>query len=233
MRCPKDLSRSSAGTCESSDRLETCVNWQEEHAMILAALQRAATQAHLPWPPEKSGPAPLREFIAAFNLTHDEVPKLCRAKVALAFEKVGLEPPQEFWKNSAPLAGFLFANVDGGYILVNADDPVSRRRFSAAHELGHFLLHFRPDYAVPVGGYLQEDETITEVDDEKDLAAMERQANRFAAEMLMPEEACRRIAAEALSRGGHSPAYLEHKLAGELLVSREAARWRIRGLRLN
>jgi Zn-dependent peptidase ImmA (M78 family) len=203
----------------------------EEQTLILAALDRAATQAHSPWPPAKPGPAPLREFIAAFNLTHDEVPKLCRAKVALAFEKAGIEPPQEFWKNSAPLAGFLFANGDGGYILVNADDPVPRRRFSAAHELGHFLLHFRLADADPVGGYLQEDETIVE-EDEEELAAMERQANLFAAELLMPEEMCRKIAAEALSRGGHSPAYLEHKMAGELLVSREAARWRIRALRL-
>jgi len=207
------------------------MNRNDERAMVLAALHRAAAQAKLAWPPDKPGPAPLREFIAAFNLTHDEVPKLCRAKVALTFEKAGIEPPQEFWKNSAPLAGFLFANADGGYILVNAEDPVPRRRFSAAYELGHFLLHFRLGNADPVGGYLQEDETITEADEE-DLAAMERQANLYAAELLMPEEACRRIAAEALQKGGHSPAYLEHKLAGELLVSREAARWRIRGLKL-
>jgi Zn-dependent peptidase ImmA (M78 family) len=208
------------------------MNRNEERAMILEALQRAAAMAQATWPPDKPAPAPLREFVAAFNLTHDEVPKLCRAKVALAFDRAGIEPPQEFWKNSVPLAGFLFANADGGYILVNADDTVPRRRFSAAHELGHFLLHFRPRDADPVGGYLQEDETISEVDEEE-LAAMERQANLFAAELLMPEEACRRIAAAALSRGGFSPAYLEHKLAGELLVSREAARWRIRGLNLD
>ncbi|HEV3145562.1 MAG TPA: ImmA/IrrE family metallo-endopeptidase [Gemmataceae bacterium] len=209
------------------------MHWNEERAMILAALERAAEQAQSRWPPEKPGPAPLREFIVAFNLTHDEVPKLCRAKVAVTFSNAGIDPPEDYWKNSAPLAGFLFANADGGYILVNADDPVPRRRFSAAHELGHFLLHFRPGDADPIGGYLQEDETIAEVDEVEDLAAMERQANHFAAELLMPEEACRRIATEAQSRGGHSPAYLEHKLAGELLVSREAARWRIRALRLD
>ena len=208
------------------------MNRNEERAMILAALQRAATKALAPWPPEKPGPSPLREFIAAFNLTHDEVSKLCRAKVALAFDRAGIEAPQEFWKNSSPLAGFLFANADGGYILVNHDDPVPRRRFSAAHELGHFLLHFRSVETDPVSGYFQEDEIITEMDEDNNLAAMERQANMFAAEMLMPEEICRKIAAEALSKGGHSPAYMEHKLAGELLVSREAARWRIRALKL-
>src|SRR5262249_30241944 len=106
------------------------MNWTEENAMVLAAIQRAVEKAKASWPPERYGPAPLRDFIAAFNLTHDEVPKLCRAKVALAFEKAGIESPQDFWKNSIPLAGFLFANAEGGYILINRDDPVPRRRFS-------------------------------------------------------------------------------------------------------
>ena len=208
------------------------MNRSEERELVLAAIQRAFVQARLPWPEARPGPAPLRDLIAAFNLTHDEVPKLCKAKVANAFEKAGIDPPEEYWKNSTPLAGFLFANADGGYILVNRDDPVPRRRFTAAHELGHFLLHFRQDETDPIGGYLQEDESIAETEEEE-LATMERQANLFAAELLMPEVACRRIATETMGKAGHSPAYLEHKMMGELLVSRQAARWRIRELKLN
>lgn len=43
-----------------------------------------------------------------------------------------------------PLAGFLFANEGGAAVFVRLNDPISRRRFSAAHELGHYMLHFVP-----------------------------------------------------------------------------------------
>jgi len=211
--------------------MDHAMNRSEEREMVLAAIRRAARQAGLAWPPAKVAPVPLRELVNAFNLAHDEVPMLCRAKVALAFEKAGIEPPQEYWKNATVLAGFLYANSQGGYILVNRDDPVARRRFSAAHELGHFLLHFRPTEVDPLTGFVQEDETITEADEEADLAAMERQANLFAAELLMPEAVCREIAKSAVECGGTSIRYLEHKLAGALLVSHEAAKWRARALK--
>ena len=46
------------------------------------------------------------------------------------------------------MAGYLFAyqrdESSYGCILVKQDDPVERRRFSAAHELGHYLPHFLP-----------------------------------------------------------------------------------------
>jgi IrrE N-terminal-like domain len=46
------------------------------------------------------------------------------------------------------LAGFLYAwpyrNAVWGCLLVEQNDIVERRRFSAAHELGHYMLHFRP-----------------------------------------------------------------------------------------
>jgi hypothetical protein len=200
--------------------------------MVLAAIQRAAEQARLPWPPQKPVPVPLRDLIVAFNLTHDEVPELRRFDAARYLEKAEIQPP-DVWQDITPLAGLLFANANGGYILVNSDDPVPRRRFTAAHELGHFLLHFRAAEVDPIAGFLQEDETIAETDDEhQDLATMERQANLFAAELLMPEAICRQIAGKAAEQGGNSVRYLEHKLAGELLVSHEAAKWRVRALKM-
>jgi Zn-dependent peptidase ImmA (M78 family) len=54
---------------------------------------------------------------------------------------------------------------------------------------------------------------------------MERQANRFAAELLMPEAVCRAMRAYTVSSR-----FLEHQLARDLLVSREAMRWRLREL---
>lgn len=42
------------------------------------------------------------------------------------------------------LAGFLYVNTSYGCIFVEANDRLTRRRFSVAHELGHYLLHFLP-----------------------------------------------------------------------------------------
>ena len=58
-----------------------------------------------------------------------------------------------------------------------------------------------------------------------------------AAELLMPETVCRTapdLYAERFrtSRFRTSPRFLEHHLASDLLVSREAIRWRLRGLSL-
>ncbi len=74
-------------------------------------------------------------------------------------------------------------------MLVNAADPPFRKRFTIAHELGHYFLHLQED-----GDYVDNevnlfrgsgDET-TEVTPER---RREIQANMFAAALLMPEDA--------------------------------------------
>ena len=194
-----------------------------ERALIADAVRRAAAAAELPWPPTGSGPVPLYEMIAAFNLDHAELPALTRASAAAHLRSIGVERA-DLLTDPTPLAGFLFANDAGGCVLVRRDDPIPRRRFSAAHELGHYLLHFRATDAAE--GFVKDDEMITDADDEVQLATMERQANAFAAELLMPAEVCLRLAGNRQA----SRRYLEHRLAGELLVSREAARWRLRSI---
>jgi len=205
------------------------MNASDERNWILSAVHRAAQRTGIDWPPP--GAAPLRDMIAAFNLVHDEVPALTYVQVAKYLDRAGIEPPSEYWLKNIPLAGFVFANANGGYILVQSDDPVPRRRFSAAHELGHFLLHFSANPEDDGAGFVQDDATLNESDDEK-LAAQERQANRFAAELLMPEATCRTIVAETLEKSSKSSRYLEHRLAGAFLVSRAAAQWRLRSLGL-
>lgn len=201
----------------------------DERDMILAAVNRAVEQAGIDWPP--AGAVPLRALIASFNLVHDEVPDLSYVKVAKYLDRAHIEPPAEYWLKNVALAGFVFANANGGYILVKRDDPIPRRRFTAAHELGHFLLHFAADADDDGAGFIQDDTDVAETDDEK-LAAQERQANRFAAELLMPETRCRQIAAESPEKLGASLRYLEHRFARTFLVSRAAARWRLDSLGL-
>lgn len=67
--------------------------------------------------------------------------------------------------------GFSFTWEQERWILFNADMPITRRRFTAAHELGHLLMH-------------QNKECISQGDISASLA--EWQANRFAADLLAP-----------------------------------------------
>lgn len=62
-------------------------------------------------------------------------------------------------------------------IFVNPDEPSSRQRFTVAHELGHYELGH--------GNRNREKETLASYD------PIEAEANQFAAELLMPENAIR------------------------------------------
>src|SRR5262249_45759160 len=125
-----------------------------------------------------------------------------------------------------PLAGFVFAAGRAGWAFISAADPLPRRRFTAAHELAHFLLHrgtmgrFRADT----------DATLREADDDV-TERIEREANRFAGELLMPEDVCQARAAELREKHQCCPrGVLVYRLASELLVSREALRYRLLSL---
>lgn len=82
----------------------------------------------------------------------------------------------------------LLAGKDRWVILVNASLSQGRARFSIAHELGHLLLRHNP-----LGGI-----------GEPRNPDQERQADRFASELLMPaallREDCRSFSFEALCR---------------------------------
>jgi Zn-dependent peptidase ImmA (M78 family) len=215
-----------------------------ECALLAGAIRRLYAAAGLPWPPPAGrpiAPVPLDRLVATYNLVHEEVLGLTRAAAGASLLRWGVRRP-ELLEDDTPLAGFLFANARGGYILVRADDNLPRRRFTAAHELGHYLLHFlprraaRPEADAP---FVQADgdDTVREAEkpageETPSLPEMERQANQFAAELLMPESLCRAARDHYAGRFRTTPRFLEHHLASDLLVSREAARWRLRGLPL-
>ena len=70
-------------------------------------------------------------------------------------------------------------------ILVNADEPEERRRFTVAHELGHWICQCLEGTAKPV--YCRAEEIGVDPEVKK----QEREANIFAANLLMPEPAVR------------------------------------------
>lgn len=188
-------------------------------AAAVAELRRAVPAA------ARRGPAPLADYFAETALDHVQLPALTRGAVAEHLRCEGV-PVVDLGAPTEPLAGFVFAAGSFGWAFVNADDPLSRRRFSAAHELGHFVLHrgtmgqFRADT----------DETLREADG---LVAdqMEREANRFAVELLMPADVCRARAEELWQEHRCRPrGVLVYRLASELLVSREAMHYRLKAL---
>ena len=103
-------------------------------------------------------------------------------------------------------------------ILVNAseamsgDTPTRRHRFTIAHELGHWICHAREaEQAQP--SYCRKQDISQDAD-----RAIEREANVFGAELLMPEGAVRGVWAAL-------PAVAE--LASKFDVSAMAAQWRL------
>jgi hypothetical protein len=198
--------------------------------------------------------ASLARLLRAGGLVADEVAGLSgRAAAGYLAAQAGRDMLGD--STAAPLAGFLFANAAGGWILVNRDDPLVRRRFSVAHELGHYLLHFLPLLAAVDAtdgrDLLEFGESLPPVEGEADApgagrvtlrggpsvpAAPERagweiEANRFAALVLMPEAAVRARVAALGTRGGARES-LTRRLASEFLVSQAAMRRRLADLGL-
>jgi hypothetical protein len=61
---------------------------------------------------------------------------------------------------------------------------------------------------------------------------MEREANGFAAALLMPEDACRKLVEVYQPRYGNRRSMLARRMATDFLVSRLAMRWRLENLGL-
>ncbi len=108
------------------------------------------------------------------------------------------------------------------YVLINSDKPRVRRRFTIAHELGHLALGHL------LGGQVIVDETVGGKSPE------EKQANAFAAGLLMPAEGVRGAVKRLMQRLENPPNPLDWIvwLAASFGVSEQAAAYRLINLRL-
>jgi Zn-dependent peptidase ImmA (M78 family) len=97
-------------------------------------------------------------------------------------------------------------------ILVNAAEPETRQRFTIAHELGHWVCQCLEGRTEPI--YCRAEE----IGVDPAAKALEREANVFAAEVLMPDLPVREAFALA-----PEPAHLARHFG----VSEEAMRWRL------
>lgn len=222
-------------------------------ATAIAALY-AETGVALPSPRHRI--VRLDELVLALNLTCSEVAGLTRDSASRLLAERGGVQDEDGGERQSPLAGFLYAVGEDASIFVERSDPVTRRRFSVAHELGHYLLHFRPllqRLSAQAGVPVEAIDAFPHVKDDSEpdaqpeghivlplqfaearalppQAQMELEANRFAAELLMPSPLLTELAAEY---GRYfSEDDLLWRLSNELLVSRAAMRWRLRNLGL-
>jgi hypothetical protein len=91
------------------------------------------------------------------------------------------------------VSGKLFRDAENGgasgySIVVNSSEPPTRKRFTVAHEIAHFLLHRNQ-----VGSGGVEDDVYYR---SKLSNALEAQANRLAADMIMPYRLIRSLQEE-------------------------------------
>ena len=124
------------------------------------------------------------------------------------------------------IAGLLVVQDDNGMIGVNTNQAPARQRFTIAHEIGHFLLHrkempvfidkqfFKPYFAA------FRDSASSAGEDR-----LEREANAFAAALLMPSALVRSAIAEL--RGNIADEEAIEELAKKFQVSRQAMTFRV------
>lgn len=215
---------------------------------IEAAIEHLYEESEALRPTAKRRVVPLRKLITGCPLTCVEIAGLTR-EIALAyFSDPEMARDQLGHEKGDPLSGFLYTSSRSGTIFVNRSDPVVRRRFSIAHELGHFLLHLRPlfkllraegtligisDAAPRQESESGDDEAMERLAGRADLIGeietagllppsdeMERQADTFATELLMPAHIVRELF--ALNRAKFRAEDLAWRLATEMLVSHAA-----------
>ncbi len=202
---------------------------------------------------------PLYQLIdIAYPLPIIEKKKLTYKRVSEIINKKATKPISLPRDDDKSLSGFLYAELVFGCVLVNQNDPIVRRRFSVAHELGHYVLHFLPFIDDPdidverekvvvyegLGNGEQDnnEEILTgklvftrangQQADADEIVKMEQEANQFAAELLMPTSACHQLVEQFIPRFGKKRAVLGRRLATEFLVSKSAMIRRLKDLSL-
>jgi len=114
--------------------------------------------------------------------------------------------------------------VEEAVIGVNSNHARVRQRFTIAHEIGHFVLHKseKKFFVDEASHFFRESHSPAE-------AALEREANAFAAALLMPEAAVRELAGDYVDI--HDEAAIR-RLAREFAVSPQALMIRVSNLQL-
>jgi Zn-dependent peptidase ImmA (M78 family) len=135
-------------------------------------------------------------------------------------------------KLDAGLSGFAYQKNGTRLIAVNSDEGETRKRFTTAHELGHLFLHKNRSVSYDQGLMM-----LRVSHSSKGTDINEIEANRFAAELLMPEEEVRKDIAKlgSIDLMSENPETRKHidKLAERYQVSPRAMSVRLATLYFN
>jgi Zn-dependent peptidase ImmA (M78 family) len=88
------------------------------------------------------------------------------------------------------VSGFLLLKDDSTALIgINKSNPINRRRFTLAHEIAHYILHAKDSKL-----FVDKDEKVLYRDSNSSTGELgkEREANAFAAALLMPEKLLRK-----------------------------------------
>jgi len=119
------------------------------------------------------------------------------------------------------VSGWIESQQDGAYrIVINDSHPMTRKRFTAAHELAHYLYH-RDILGAGTGDTRAYRAERTPFANEAIRPRHERQANTFAANLLMPADVVTTMRASGIGD--------IEELAERFGVSQDAMRIRVGG----
>lgn len=166
----------------------------------------------------------VNELLENFGIVNPPVP------VEKIIRELGVKITFEPFQGSDDISGILYRDAQKAVIGINSEHPITRQRFSMAHELGHFILHRKQlfvDKMVRVN--FRDPKSSLAIDSD------EIQANAFAAELLMPNEFVKNeIRSLVLSNRYNRRTYLKEELIDELAhafdVSRQAMEYRLNNL---
>lgn len=108
-------------------------------------------------------------------------------------QEIGL--PLSYEPMDDQMSGYIERSNGSYRIVVNALHPETRQRFTAAHELGHYIYH-RDLLGDGVGDNRAYRAEGTKIDNPRIQPVHERQANSFAANVLMPRHMLTDVAGE-------------------------------------
>lgn len=128
----------------------------------------------------------IKEIVASLNgKTLDEIAK----ENSVSIYTIDLTEVSSTWHVSWVI--IYYPDTDKYNILVHSGDPDNRKRFTLAHELGHFFLH--KDVIKKERLIVDLKAAVLYRTSENPNDIVEQEANAFAAELLMPEDIVRKL----------------------------------------
>lgn len=121
--------------------------------------------------------ATVRQLLSEMEITRPPV------DVQMIAEKKGAIVVDEPLADQS-FSGFLYRCSDARPVIgTNSNHPINRKRFTIAHELAHMLIHPKTGVHLDQVVIQMRDSTSSTGQNEEEM-----EANRFAAELLMPEQ---------------------------------------------